>query len=190
MKLEVPEKYTFHSFRRTAATSAADAGSTSNHMTDFFGWKDPSMCQEYISISKPAIVNMAMKLAGNPTDFNLDDPEVEVEVAEEEEETVQKEPTGQKNVDVAVTGTSNTEEGATAQDVVSIDDCLFEMEEDPDLYVAAGLPIPPMPVRSANEPVNLESTIRSALSSVQNRGTGNVTVKFVIVTGGTNTINF
>jgi hypothetical protein len=37
--LSLPEavKYTSHSFRRTAATSAANAGTTSDQMFDFFG---------------------------------------------------------------------------------------------------------------------------------------------------------
>ncbi len=37
--LSLPEadKYTFHSFRRTAETSAANAGTTSDQMVDFFG---------------------------------------------------------------------------------------------------------------------------------------------------------
>jgi hypothetical protein len=64
--LSVPEcdKYTFHSFRRTAATSAADAGSSTEQLMDFFGWKNGSMCQEYISSSKPAILGMASRLGG------------------------------------------------------------------------------------------------------------------------------
>jgi hypothetical protein len=32
-----PSSYTFHPFRRTSATMAADAGSTSEQMVDFFG---------------------------------------------------------------------------------------------------------------------------------------------------------
>jgi hypothetical protein len=59
----VPEcdKYTFHSFRRTAATSAADSGSSTEQLIDFFGWKNGSMCQEHISSSKPAILGMASR---------------------------------------------------------------------------------------------------------------------------------
>ena len=62
LNLEEWEKYTFHSFRRTAATFAADAGSSTEQLVDFFGWKNGSMCQEYISTSKPAILGMASKL--------------------------------------------------------------------------------------------------------------------------------
>jgi hypothetical protein len=32
------DKYTFHSFRRTTATSAADAGSSTEQLIDFFDW--------------------------------------------------------------------------------------------------------------------------------------------------------
>ena len=63
--LSNPASYTFHSFRRTSAPIAADAGSTSEQMVDFFGWKNSSMCQEYISSSKPAILFMANRLAGS-----------------------------------------------------------------------------------------------------------------------------
>jgi integrase len=58
-----PSKYTFHSFRRTSATSAADAGATTEQMVDFYGWKNGSMCQEYVSSSRPAIMSMANRLA-------------------------------------------------------------------------------------------------------------------------------
>ncbi len=62
--LSAPEcdKYTFHLFRRTATTSAADAGSSTEQLMDFFGWKNRSMCQVYISSSKPAILGMASRL--------------------------------------------------------------------------------------------------------------------------------
>ena len=60
---ENPEDYTFHSFRRSSATAAADAGATVQQMTDFFGWKNPSMTAEYISTSRHQITTMAEKLA-------------------------------------------------------------------------------------------------------------------------------
>jgi hypothetical protein len=47
-------------------------------MTDFFGWKNPSMCHEYMSSSKPAITKMAQILASYPAKLNMEDPEVEV----------------------------------------------------------------------------------------------------------------
>jgi hypothetical protein len=59
-----PSSYTFHSFRRTSAIMAADAGSTSEQMVDFFEWNNSSMCQEYISSSKPAMFVMANRLEG------------------------------------------------------------------------------------------------------------------------------
>ena len=86
--LGVPEydKYTFHSFRRTAATSAADAGSSTEQLVDFFGWKNGSMCQEYISSSKPAILGMASRLGGfEGFEALSQDPVVEVEVEMEME---------------------------------------------------------------------------------------------------------
>jgi hypothetical protein len=38
-----PTFYTFHSFRRTRATIAAYAGSTTEQMMDFFRWKNSLM---------------------------------------------------------------------------------------------------------------------------------------------------
>jgi hypothetical protein len=64
--------------RRTAATSAADAGSSTEQLVDFFGWKNGSMCQEYISSSKPAILGMASRLGG--FEAHSQDPVVEVEM--------------------------------------------------------------------------------------------------------------
>ena len=57
-----PEEYTFHSFRRSSATAAADAGATPQQMVDFFGWKHPSMTAEYISTSRHQIDAMAGRL--------------------------------------------------------------------------------------------------------------------------------
>jgi len=62
LNLAKPEDYTFHSYRRTSATSAANGGMSSEQMQDFFGWKSASMCQEYISTSGPAIKKMAQTL--------------------------------------------------------------------------------------------------------------------------------
>jgi hypothetical protein len=90
--LSVPEcdKYTFHSFRRTAATSTADAGSSTEQLIDFFGWKNGSMCQEYISSSKPAIVGMASRLGG--FEALSQDPVMEVE------EEMEKDPLDTKSI--------------------------------------------------------------------------------------------
>lgn len=63
LKLPDPANYTFHSFRRSSASMAADSGATSDQMMSFFNWKHPSMCQEYISTSKAAIKGMATKLS-------------------------------------------------------------------------------------------------------------------------------
>ena len=60
---ERPEDFTFHSFRRSSATAAADAGATAQQMQDFFGWKNQSMTAEYISTSRHQITSMADRLA-------------------------------------------------------------------------------------------------------------------------------
>ena len=58
-----PTRYSFHSFRRSSATAAADGGSTPQQMMDFFGWSNSNMPNEYISTSNAQVSNMAMKLA-------------------------------------------------------------------------------------------------------------------------------
>jgi hypothetical protein len=82
LKLDNPSDYTFHSYRRTSATTAANGGMTSEQLQGFFGWKSASMCQEYISTSRPAIMHAAQTLGS----FDFSEPEVEVEVAVAEEE--------------------------------------------------------------------------------------------------------
>ena len=65
LKKANPQHFTFHSFRRTSATLAADSGSSPQQMQDFFGWKSPNMTTEYITTSKAAINKMATFL--NPS---------------------------------------------------------------------------------------------------------------------------
>ena len=57
--------YTLHSYRRSAATAVADAGSTSEQMRNFFGWASTKMTAEYILTSKAAVINVASKLAAS-----------------------------------------------------------------------------------------------------------------------------
>ena len=166
LSLPNPSLYTFHSFRRTSATSAADGGSTSAQMTDFFGWKNTNMCQEYVSSSRPAITSMAKTLGAQTDNFNMDDPEVEVEVLFEQ-----------------------VKEKMPKEEV--FDDVMFNLEEDPDMYAAAGLPLPvPVPVPTYN-PNDIDATVQRVISSVANMTGKNVNIKVVVVSGNTNTtMNF
>ena len=68
LHIDEPKKYTFHSYRRSAATAVADAGATSDQMQDFFGAK---MTTEYISTSKAAIIKVTQKLQDTETKDNL-----------------------------------------------------------------------------------------------------------------------
>ena len=61
LHIDEPKKYTFHSYRRSAATAVADAGATSDQMQDFLGWTNAKMTTEYISTSKAAIFFVAEK---------------------------------------------------------------------------------------------------------------------------------
>ena len=187
-----PEEYTFHSFRRTAASAAADGGSTSEQMTSFFGWKDSSMCQQYISTSKPAVNKMAMNLV---KDFNMDDPIVEVDVELETEVVAENPPAVPETPSLPVTGTGAAmSEVANDTMAMETDDNNFMMslEEDPDLYAAAGLPIPHTTVHHVKDKVDIESAIKTAISSAPNMQGANVTVKVVVISGNhnVNNINF
>ena len=52
LELEQPERYTGHSFRRTAATVLAENGATEQNMKLKFDWKDGKMTKEYMTTSK------------------------------------------------------------------------------------------------------------------------------------------
>ena len=74
---ENPQDYTFHSFRRSSATAAADQGATAQQMVDFFGWKSHGMTNEYISTSEHQITNMADRLAKTGSNEPKPEPEQE-----------------------------------------------------------------------------------------------------------------
>jgi len=151
-----PETYTFHSFRRTSATTAADAGSTTEQMVDFFGWKNGSMCQEYISTSKPAILGMASKL-GAFEQVLSQDPVVEVDVQIEEAPEV-----------------DNKIE--KAPEVANIMEEFIVLEEDPEMYAMAG--IEPVPVQCT-----VDATIRQAMASMPAVSGNNVNFKIIVLNG-------
>ena len=66
---------------------------------------------------------------------------------------------------------------------------MFAMEEDPDMYVAAGLP-PPVPVPTSNA-LDVDATVKAVISSVADMKGANVNIKVVVVSGNSNTtMNF
>ena len=65
LKIANSSGYSFHSYRRSSATEAANQGLSAVQLQQHFGWANPSMCQEYISTSKAAVMDIAGKLAGN-----------------------------------------------------------------------------------------------------------------------------
>ena len=62
--LEQPERYTGHSFHRTAATVMAENGATEQNMKLKFDWKDGKMTKEYMTTSKKFQREMATMLQG------------------------------------------------------------------------------------------------------------------------------
>ncbi len=108
-------------------------------MQDFFGWKNPSMCKEYISTSKAAITTMAAKLGSHSGSFDLGEPEVEVEVAAEAADPgTRAKKTPRATATPTATVAAMTEEGDN--DNMDLQDFDMDMEEDPDMYAASGLP--------------------------------------------------
>ncbi len=92
--------------------------------------------------------SMVKKSADHVESFNMDDPEVELEVTQEAE----------------------------------FDDFMFLMEEDPEMYAAAGLPVPtttptatPSDTPTAN-PIDLGSTVKSVMDSVSEMKAANVNI--------------
>ena len=172
LSLGDPEKYSFHSFRRTSATNAADAGSSTEQMADFYGWKNGSMCQEYISTSKPAILGMANRLAG-PVEAPKVEPEREVEL---ELETKIHDNMAQE---VCITPKQELNE-------------YIILEKDPEMYAMAGLDFMPLsnPTIPAQQAV-IDATVKQAISAVTaNVGVTTVNLKIVVVNNMTGTNNF
>ncbi len=170
LKLPKPEDYTFHSYRRTSATSASNRGMTSEQMQEFFDRKHASMCQEYISTCKPAIMHMAQTLGS--FDLRL------LEVKEEERA---------QQLLVMVEDEQNDKKGVLLEEFEDLSN--FFMEEDPDMYAAAGISFPAMSTRSNNK-VNIQQTIESAISSVPAFQGANVTVKVLVMENNNGTIHF
>ena len=161
LRLAKPEDYTFHSYRRTSATSAANGGMTSEQMQGFFGWKNASMCQEYISTSRPAIMQMAQTLCS----FDMPDPEVEVEFVLPDKVVSVKEDVREE------TDLSN-----------------FVMEEDPEMYEAAGIPSQVV-LQTTDNSVLIQQSIESAISSVPSLQGANVVVKVCVIGSNHGTVN-
>ena len=67
LHIDVPRKYTFHSYRSSAATAEADAIATSDQMQDVFGLANAKIPTEYISTIKAPIIKVAPKLQDDET---------------------------------------------------------------------------------------------------------------------------
>ncbi len=58
------------------------------------------------------------------------------------------------------------------------EDIMFAMEEDPEMYAAAGLP-PPVPLLTS-KPLDVDATVKAVMSSVGEMKGGNVNIKVVV----------
>jgi hypothetical protein len=74
------------------------------------------------------------------------------------------------------------------------DDFMFEMEEDPGMYAAAGLPPPTPYVSTSNgltcKPMDPETAIKNVMKSVADIQGSNTNIKLVVVTANNGTMNF
>lgn len=162
LKLADPSKYTFHSFRRTSATRAADAGATSEQLVDFYGWKNSSMCQEYISSSRPAILGMANRLSST-VQPSINDSNEEVTV------------NGDGVPDLGgLTVTETSKPEAEEEQVIA------DMEEDEDMLENVGI----FSQKVINDTVTgqqcvVEAAIKETLSAIP--GTKGANIKVIVV---------
>ena len=153
-------------------------------MQTFFGWINGNMAQEYISTSRSAIVAMANTLGNLP--FDLSDPEVEVVVGEEQNPPPQ--PAVPAHKENKVEAVDQVEKAQEASNDFDQDFYTFEMEEDPEMYEAVGIPVSQS--TTPNNTVNIQKTIQSAISAVPALKESNVMVKVVIVNTNNGSVNF
>ena len=99
LHIDQANAFTFHSFRRSAATTVADAGATSDQMQDFFGWANAKMTTEYISTSKAAVKNLASKLQGREVQVSSEKASVQ-EPREVQEQDHTEQFSGDSKVDL------------------------------------------------------------------------------------------
>jgi len=155
-------------------------------MTEFFGWRNAAMCQEYISSSKPAVKNMAMKLGAAPdatdSSFQLGDPEVEVEV-EVSDDTDMAAPT---IVDIPQGMGQDTPPGEDGgNDAHGAD--MFQLEEDHELLASAGIPCTVVQTSAiVNDGGDVPTAIQHALGSLGNLQGATVNVKLIMNHGTIN----
>ena len=134
------------------------------------------MCQEYISTSRPALLNMAKTLAN--TKFDLSEPTVEVEVVVPDQGNVEEAPEAKKENKVEVVVSEDTDPFLLN----------LEMDEDLEMYQAAGIPL--AGYSSVTNSMNIEQTIQSVMSSVPNLQGANVSLKVCVITNNYGSVNF
>ena len=64
----------------------------------------------------------------------------------------------------------------------------LQMEEDPELYQAAGIPL--SGYSAVNNSPGIEQTIQSVISSVPNLQGANVTIKVCVISNNNGSVNF
>jgi hypothetical protein len=71
LKLESPESYTGHSFRRSSATQLANAGATSTDMRRFYHWQSDATANQYIDKSVVHGQRIGNMITGSRNDVSV-----------------------------------------------------------------------------------------------------------------------
>ncbi len=119
---------------------------------------------------------MAKTLAN--TKFDLSEPTVEVEVVVPDKGNVEEAPEAKKENKVEVVTPEDTHPFLLN----------LEMDEDPEMYQAAGIPL--AGYSSVSNSMNIEQTIQSVTSSVPNLQGANVSLKVCVITNNYGSVNF
>jgi hypothetical protein len=97
----------------------------------------------------------------------MEDPEVEMEV------------------EVEVAEVAEDSEKKAKEELC--EDFMFAMEEDPEMYMAAGLPPPPPVPLPTSKALDLDATVKAVMSYVGEMKGANVNIEVVVVSGNSNT---
>ena len=175
LKLPDPSEYTFHSFRRTIATRAANAWATTEQLVDFFGWKNATMSQEYISSSRPAILGMANRLCVTGVN-NTTKPRIE--------------DTDKKVPSIGGNGETLTEILSRTQLLQEDSNIFDEMEEDKEMFQQAGVPTHTIfKDKATSQHGILKATIKQTIFAFLFANGTNINLKVILINNMSGNIN-
>ncbi len=151
------------------------SGATTEQLVDFFGWKNASMSQEYISSSRPAILGMANRLCvtgvNNTTKPRIDDTDKKVS---------------------SIGGNGETlPEILSRTQLLQEDSNIFDkMEEDEELFQQAGVPTHTIfKDKATSQHGILKATIKQTIFALPTANGTNINLKVIVINNMTGNIN-